>query len=491
MIASLILVPALAGLLAFLLREDRPRRFLLLATAMAHTGLVAACWIRRPVSILHGWLAVDSLGLLFLSLTSLLFLAVGFYAFAFLKREQQHEGEEIADPDDLFANSPEAVFTGCLLIFLATMTLVTLSHHFGLLWAAVEGTTLASAPLIYFHRNPRSLEATWKYLMVCSVGIALALMGNFFVSVAGVDSDGSRIGLILSDLLSHGGALQAPWLKAGVFCFLVGYGTKMGLAPLHTWLPDAHSESPSLVSALLSGALLNCAFLALLRVTQVMDAASLGTFARGLFLFFGIFSIALAALFILGQRDYKRLLAYSSVEHMGILAVGMGLGPGAAWAVLFHAVNHSLTKAGLFLTAGNILARYRTKTIAEVSGILRSMPVNGVLWTAGLLSITGFPPFGTFLSEFAILKEAVGQGRYGVASFVLFLLALIFMEMSGAFLAMVRGPIPPGVEGREPKGSILPPIFLVVFVLILGLYLHPAILRSFEEAAALIGGSAR
>jgi len=518
MIGALILIPAVSALAAFLIRHDRARRALLLTVAGAHFVLTVACWVQKPVPVLNGWLALDALGLLFLTMTSVLFLAAASYAFTFLGREKRHEGEPIrlpsvaqggdpSDPrrtattvrseresvpgDELFDDSPEAVFTGCLLFFLSTMTLVAASQHFGLLWASVEATTLASAPLIYFHRNPRSLEATWKYLMVCSVGIALALLGNFFFSVAGVSSEGGRIGLLLPDLLAGGGTLQAPWLKAAFLFFLVGYGTKMGLAPLHTWLPDAHSESPSLVSALLSGALLNCAFLALLRVTQVMDAAALGDFARGLFLFFGLFSITLAMVFIMGQRDYKRLLAYSSVEHMGILSIGMGLGPGAAWAVVFHAVNHSLSKAGLFLAAGNILSRYRTKTIAEVSGLLRAMPVTGALWVAGLLAITGFPPFGTFLSEFAILREAVAQGRFALAGFFLLMLALIFMDMSGSFLAMAQGPAPAGVAERENKGSFLPPAILLLAVLFLGLYMHPAVMRGFEEAAKLIGGVSR
>ncbi len=491
MIGALILIPALCALAAFFIRNDRARRILLLGAALAHALITAAAWAMRPAPVLNGWLTLDALGLLFLSMTSALFLAASVYAFTFLGREKRQEGEEISDPMDLFPNSPETVFTGCLLFFLATMTLVAASHHLGLLWAAVEATTLASAPLIYFHRNPRSLEATWKYLMVCSVGIALALLGNFFFSVAGTDPVGERIGLLLPDLIARGGQLQAPWLKAAFLFFLVGYGTKMGLAPLHTWLPDAHSESPSLVSALLSGALLNCAFLALLRVTQVMDAAALGGFARGLFLFFGLFSITLAMVFILGQRDYKRLLAYSSVEHMGILAIGMGLGSGAAWAVVFHAVNHSLSKAGLFLTAGNILSRCRTKTIAEISGLLRAMPVSGALWVAGLLAITGFPPFGTFLSEFAILKEAVAQGRFLLAGYFLLMLALIFMDMSGSFLAMAQGPAPAAFQGRESRGSYLPPALLLLAVLVLGLYMHPAVMSGFEEAARLIGGVPR
>ncbi len=214
----------------------------------------------------------------------------------------------------------------------------------------VETTTLASAPLIYFHRHQRSLEATWKYLMICSVGIALALMGNILLSISMVGSDTRGGTMLLADLLAAAPGMQPFWLKAAFIFLLVGYGTKMGLAPMHNWLPDAHSESPSLVSALLSGALLNCAFLGILRAHQICTAAGIADFSSDLLVFFGLLSMVMAAIFIVGQGDYKRLLAYSSVEHMGILALGVGIGGGAAFGAMFHAVNHSLTKAGLFLT---------------------------------------------------------------------------------------------------------------------------------------------
>ena len=198
---------------------------------------------------------------------------------------------------------------------------------------------------------------------------------------------------------------------------LVGYGTKMGLAPLHTWLPDAHSEAPSLVSALLSGALLNCAFLAILRVQQVLRGGGPGRVrpeAPGRLRASSRWRSPAA--FIVGQADYKRMLAYSSVEHMGILALGVGLGGGGGFGAMLHAVNHSLTKGMLFLVAGNILALYRSKSTCEVRGVLRTLPVTGILWVAGFLAITGSPPFGPFLSELVILKAALDQGQMVVAA---------------------------------------------------------------------------
>jgi hydrogenase-4 component F len=264
----------------------------------------------------------------------------------------------------------------------------------------------------------------------------------------------------------------------------------MGLAPLHTWLPDAHSEAPSVVSALLSGALLNCAFVGILRVFQILVAAGLASYAQGYLMLFGLVSIALAAAFLLAQRDYKRLLAYSSVEHMGILALGVGLGGTAAFGALLHAVNHSFAKAMLFLLAGNILATYRTKAAAEVRGVLGRIPITGVLWLAGLLAITGSPPFGTFVSELLILRGAVEQGRFWIAGLYLALLTVIFVGMAATMTRMAQGSDPGRAGGAVPRESALaigPPLALGLVVLALGLYLPPSLDAVLHRAAQALG----
>jgi hydrogenase-4 component F len=491
MTLALVLIPLLAGLAAFFIRADGVRRALLLAGALAHAGLVAAAWVVPPAGALKGWLRLDAPGLLFLSITSALFLAAACYAVGYLAREGRQPPPQDQDDDDLpFSNGPEAVFTGCLLIFLGTMTLVAISQHLGLLWVAVEATTLASAPLIYYHRHRRSLEATWKYLLICSVGIAVALMGNFFLAIAASRRGGPPVSLLLSDLLNNAPNLNPAWLKAAFLFLLVGYGTKMGLAPLHTWLPDAHSEAPSVVSALLSGALLNCAFLGILRAQQVGAAAGQAQYGQNLLLFFGLFSMAVAAIFILKQPDYKRLLAYSSVEHMGILAVGVGLGGAGSVGALFHAVNHSVAKAMLFFAAGNILAVYRTKAAADVRGVLRALPVTGVLWVMGFLAITGSPPFAPFLSELMILKAALDGGHTGVAVAYLALLALIFVGFATIMLRMAHGApsiSEPEMPRREPWLAILPPTALAAAVLALGVYVPAALSNLLHDAASALG----
>jgi hydrogenase-4 component F len=359
--------------------------------------------------------------------------------------------------------------------------------------------------------------------MICSVGIALALLGNFFLAVASTIGAESHVPMLLGDLILRANTLHVPWLKAAFLFFLVGYGTKLGLAPMHTWLPDAHSESPSVISALLSGALLNCAFLAILRIQQVCVAAGQGPFGQNLLLGFGLFSMSIAAVFILRQKDFKRMLAYSSVEHMGILALAVGLGGAASFGAMLHAVNHSLTKGMLFLVAGNILAAYKTKSTTEVRGVVRALPVSGVLWVAGFLSITGSPPFGLFLSELVILKSALDQGHLVVAVSYLGLLGIIFVGMATTVLGMYQGvPAvqPAGIafstaentglgfsSKKQRKGialhaagddfpgshaeswlAVVPPMALGVAVLVLGLYIPPMLRELLLSAAGAISG---
>lgn len=488
MILALVLIPGIAGLLAFLLRSDRPRRILLLVAALAHTALTAVMCCAGPQGNPGDWLRLDELGVLFLPLTSALFLAAAWYGIDYLAHEV-HGPQRDPEEGALFSNEPEAIFIGCLLFFLTTMTLVILSQHFGLLWVSVEATTLVSAPLIYFHRHHRSLEATWKYLLVCSVGIALALLGTFLLALA-ASHPNEHVPLLVQSLIDHADGLRTEWLRVAFIFFLIGYGTKMGLAPLHTWLPDAHSEAPSVVSALLSGALLNCAFLGILRVQQVCVAAGEGAFGRDLLVLFGLLSMGLAAVFILKQPDFKRLLAYSSVEHMGIMALGVGLGGVSAFGAFLHALNHSLTKGMLFLIAGNILALYRTKAVADVRGVWRVLPVSGALWMLGFLALTGSPPFGPFLSEFTILKGALEQGRGAVAVAYLFFLALVFVGMASAILPMAQGEPREFTEKStgERLSSIVPPALLGAFVLMLGVYVPEQLQTAIQAAARAVEG---
>jgi len=488
MLAVLLFMPLAAGLLMLLMSSDVLRRVLLAATGAVHLALVGVCFVHPPASI--GVLDPDALSLVFLSLSSLLFFMASLYAVGYLR--EANPGSH-RDPHDnqSFAKLPERHFCACLCFFLAAMTLVAITRHLGILWVGIGCTTLATAPLIYFHKHRRSLEAAWKYLLMCSVGIAIALLGNILLSFAfQVPGAPQADFLYLPDLVLAAPQAQMPWLKAAFIFIFVGYGVKMGLSPLHNWLPDAHSEAPSLVSALLSGALLNCAFLGILRAHQVLFAAGLGDFSGGLLVFFGLVSMGTAAIFIVGMGHFKRLLAYSSVEHMGILALGVGLGGSAVFGAMLHTVSHSLVKAMLFLLAGNILQHYRTTSSHDVRGMRRTMPLTAALWTAGFLAVAGLPPFGLFVSELSILQAMLQQGRSVVAVLYLVFLAVIFIGMSVPVLRMVQASPAPGLKTayRETLLNTGPPCVLCVLVLMLGVYVPPWITYCLRAAAGALGG---
>lgn len=499
MLLLLLLLP-LAGAAAMLLAGRSPlRHAALLITALGHnlcSALVTRDTLRAAadpalprLEALGGVLCPDALGLVFLCLASLLFTAASVYAVGYLNSENDKKPLRRHFRDgSAFTNAPEQRFLACLCCFLAAMSLVTTTQHLGALWVGIEVTTLASAPLIYFHRHKEALEATWKYLMICSVGIALALLGNVLFTIA-FHPQAPEGHNQMAFYLAAAAQAQPEWLKAGFIFLLVGFGTKMGLAPLHNWLPDAHSQAPSLVSALLSGALLNCAFLGILRGHQVLRAAGLGDFSGSLLVFFGLLSMATAAVFIVGQGHYKRMLAYSSVEHMGILALGVGLGGAAVFGAMLHAVCHSLTKCMLFLLAGNILAHYHTLSSYDVRGLRWCMPATAALWAGGFLAITGSPPFGLFVSEFSILHSMISMERWGVACLYLLLLGIIFVGMSVPFLRMVQGATPPAVKGafREDIFNVGPCAALGVLVLVLGLFV-PGWLGAFLRQAAILAG---
>ncbi len=450
------------------LRSDKLRPPLLLLTAGIHVLLT----IRLQVGDTSegGWLAVDELGYLVLGVLSILFALCSVYAIGYLR---------------VRSDRPNRIFTVCLLIFLSMTTGVTLAQHLALLWVAMEGATLSTAMLIYFNRNARSLEAAWKYLMVGSVGIALALLGSLFFGYAAFLGVGEKASLLFHDLFAHADQLSRPWIRAGFVLLLVGYGTKMGLAPLHTWKPDAYGEAPGLIGALLAGGMTNCAFLALMRIFRITVAAGEGAFARELLIGIGLFSMAVAAVFLAGQRDFKRMLAYSSVEHMGILVLGIGIGGLATLGTLLHVINNAFTKIVLFLSAGNIHRAYGSKRIEKVSGAMSRLPISGALFLMGFLAITGSPPFGPFISEFTILNAAMEAGHFIPAALFLIFLIVIFIGMGATVLAVVQG-IPSADSDTGFQDSFtktVPMIVSLALVLMMGIWI-PRSLYSFIEKAA-------
>ena len=338
-----------------------------------------------------------------------------------------------------------ALFSG----FAFTMLAACVMNNAGVFWIAIELTTLISTFLVGFERDARSTEAAWKYIVVVSGGISLALLGTVLFYWGGSFVLGPSYAMTWAALQSSAPKVYPPLLLVSFLLVLVGYGTKAGLAPMHTWLPDAHSESPAPVSAMLSGALLNASMLGIARFLGVVSGTSVSRFAHSAVVGFGIFSFVLAILFIVRQTGIKRLMAYSSVEHIGVQALGLGFGgPLAMAGTLYHMLNHSLNKSLMFFGAGNAMRAYETKEISAIRHVLRVFPISGILWLLGAIGIAGAPPFGLFVSEFTILRVGIaGPYRWTVVVFIIFLI-VVFIGFLAHFRAMYFGEAPESDEVR-------------------------------------------
>lgn len=476
-----ILFPLAMAALTYAVPSNRWRPWLLPLGGAGHLALVAMAIIQHAggdrLTGLDGSLQLDSLGQVVLGLISVLFFLCSLYAPAYLA---------------LRADRPNRVFCANLLFSLSMMTTVTLSHHLGLMWVAMEATTLASATSIYFNHNARSLEATWKYLLIGSVGIALALFGSFFLAYSALKAN-LETTLLFDQLIRDAKDLNPAWLHAAFVLLFIGYGTKMGLAPMHTWKPDAYGEAPGVVGTLFAGGVTSCAFLAILRVYQICRAGAEAQFAREIMVFMGLLSMAVAAVFMVRQRDFKRMLAYSSVEHMGILVLGIGIGgPLAVYGALLHLINNGLTKGVLFLSAGNIHRAYGSKLTDHVRGAIQRVPWSGALFLAGFLAITGSPPFGPFISEFTIVNAAFVREHFVAGGLFLLLLGIVFIGMGATVLAVVQGVEPPQLENNgyhDSANTVVPILLFLALVLCLGLYIPPSLETLLHEAAALVEGT--
>ena len=465
------LIPLFTGIIAMFM-PARLGRIILLVTAVLHLQLTVLGWFGKVTPSLPGYFAATPDGLLVLLVTSFIFLFISVYAVFYMR-----ETEMASEPH----------YIGATLFFLASMSMVALADHLVVLWIAIEATTLMSAPLIFLTRSKSALEATWKYVLICSVGIALALLGCFFIvmAMAGHNLD---VGITFSSLGQVAEQLDPVWLKAGFIFLVIGYGTKMGLAPMHTWLPDAHSEAPSPASALLSGALLNCAFLGIYRSHQLLYQAGLGDFSSRILIGFGLLSMLVAAVFMYNQTGYKRLLAYSSIENMGVIAFGIGIGGLATYGAMLHLIHHSLIKSALFLSSGNILLGYGTKLINKTGNMARLLPKTFALFMAGFAGISGFPPFGIFVSELLIIIGAFQQGNTISVTIFIFALILVFAGASRLVMRMCFGRNDQEVLVPESYGRLLPPLGLLLSSVLLCVWLPDTIYEKILSAIATIGG---
>lgn len=412
----IITFPVLTALAA-VLAKGRFCNTLLLTGSIVHLALTIYCF---NFNIDGRWIGLTTRSeALLLLLTSLLYFAVSVYCCFWLKAEQCSE-------------KSKQLLGLCLPLFLATMSLVILSRNFGVMWVAIEATTLFSAPLILFHRSGRALEAMWKYLLICSVGIGLALLGTLFLAFSARCGGVTLHDLQISEFIKASNSLHPGWFKAAFVLALAGYGTKMGLAPFHTWLPDAHSEAPGAVSALLSAGLLNCSFLGIIRFAELAPE-QIGNFCNNLLVVLGVVSLATAAFFIIRQGDFKRMLAYSSIEHMGIASIIFAVS--GIELTIVHLVAHSAIKMSLFLLAGNLLLACGTRQISRVSGLFTTLPRNAALFLTGVILICGVPPSPLFFTEFALLIQA----PVWLALVIALLLFMVFAGMMKNVLSMTMG----------------------------------------------------
>jgi hydrogenase-4 component F len=466
-VLALLIVPLAAGIVCAVL----PLQFVRAAAALTVASGVACFALVLsliPETAHHdlnylSYLRVDAVSAIFLLATGFLYAAVAVYTVGYLK---QHH-------DDLYARR---LYAG-LNVFAWAMLAAPLMGSLALLWIAVEVTTIVSALLVAIEDTDGSAEAAWKYVLIASSGLSLALLATVFAYYAGSQVLGEHYNLAIQPLITAGPHLSATPVRLAFLLALLGYGTKVGFFPVYTWLPDAHSEAPTPVSALLSGSLLAVSFYAILRFYQ-FTAASLGSaFPRDGLLAFGIASLVLASLFVFGQRDVKRLLAYSSVEHMGILAVGVSFGaPVALAGVMLHVLGHAAAKGNAFMGAGVFTVKYGSKQISTIRGGLDLLPWSGPLFLVAIFALTAMPPSGIFRSEFQIVYGGLGSGNYAAAAVLVVLVTVVFFGLTtSATRMMLTGAqvsSRPTVRRGEPSAWMIVPVVAGVVVLFI-LGLHP------------------
>ena len=372
-------------------------------------------------------------------------------------------------------------YTYMVLFFVFSMTGAVLSTNLGASWVFIEGTTLASAYLIYFHKTKHSIEAAWKYVFICSIGIALAFVGIILMTVA----TGNLNTLFYSELFNNAPLFNHFWLQLSFVFILFGIGTKMGLAPVHFWLPDAHAEAPSPISALLSATLLNSAFLMIVNVFRIMVLSGCDSFARLMLLTMGFLSLFITAVFVYHINNYKRMLAYSSIENMGILAIGTALGGVGMLAAIIHLIGHSLIKASFFLTSGNVLEIYGTKKIKSVTGLMKTDRKTAWLWVTSFLGIVAFPPSVLFISEFLMVKTMFLKGHFIMCALFLLLLTIVLYGLGKAVVKMSFSAPTHEVEPVKLSWTMyLPQVVMLILAFVIGIYMPQGLTQAILATVA-------
>lgn len=480
MLIGLLLIPLVAAGLIALTRRRALMELLHGLAAMATLGtgaaIAARAWGGEVLTAVGDLFRIDALSALMVAIITFLGAIASLYAVGYMRAEKEDT-----------RLSRARLFFALFHLFIFTMLVAVTTDNLGVMWIAIEGTTLATVFLVNLHQTRTSLEAAYKYLILSSVGIALAFIGTALVYYAGAAKAG-EIAVNWSALRSAAGSLNAEVVRLAFVFILIGYGTKAGLAPMHTWLPDAHSEAPAPVSALMSGVLLNVGLYAIMRFKTVVDAAVGQGFAARLLIGVGLLSLLVAAAFLVRQRNYKRMLAYSSVEHMGIICLGLGFG--GYWGVLgavLHVINHALAKSLLFILSGNIWLKYRTTEIREVRGLLLSAPSTGALFLAGMIALIGLPPFAPFISEFIIFRAGLESHPWAAGTGVI-LLVVVFGGMMASVNQMLYGEPPADLPRSDRLRVWLAPLAVNFgLLLVLGLTLPSPLVVALKRVLQVLG----
>lgn len=487
-LAWLLLVPFFLSLVAFAIRFTGRQAILqveiihivsISAVLLLSMQVLRGVLVQGSVVALNDWLHVDALAAIFLMIVAVIGFLVGVYSLGYIRNDVKNEELD---------GTQVSLYYGLYSLFIFTMLLVVTANNIIMMWVAVEATTLGSAFLVGIYGHRSSLEAAWKYVIICTVGVAFGLYGTILVysdAVNFLQEPGTAV--LWTEIVKHASALDPNILKLAFVFIMIGFGTKAGIFPMHAWLPDAHSEAPSPASALLSGVLLNCALLVVIRFSIILSQGIGPQFTQSIFLVFGVLSVAASSLFMFVQRDIKRLLAYSSVENIGLIVLGLGVGgPVGILAALLHTINHSLVKSLMFCTSGNIMMKYHTRDLEKVKGMLQATPFTSLLMMVGLLALVGSPPFNIFISKFTIISAGIQAGYLWLMLACLLFLAVIFTAFLRVISSSVFGEIPAGMAKGDFRAVTLAPLaVLVILIVALGLYIPPQIGALLNQAASI------
>lgn len=431
------------------------------------------------LSYFNEFFYIDSLSIVQLLIIASINIIVSIYSFNYIDSEIK---------ENIISLRRGKLFYFLFNSFVLFMLFIAITNNIVAMWIGLEGTTLTTAFLIGFNINKSSLESAWKYVIICSIGIGIGLIGILIFVNSYSNQDSSQV-LNWSYLVVNSNPSSIYAIKIAFTLIFVGLGTKAGLAPMHTWLPDAHSEAPSPVSAMMSGVLLNLALYVILRFYIIIKHVPGLQNMKWLFIVFGAVSLIISSFSILSQLNYKRLLAYSSVENIGIIALGFGIGSKiAVFGAILHSLAHAFGKSLLFLTAGNMLNAYKTKRIDKINALIKTMPRNAIYLILGMLVITGAPPFPTFFSEYYIIMGAINNGNYVITALLSFCLLLVFAGFLQVFIKIVYN-TEPGVEYvrmKEDKENTLPLALCFISIIVMCLFMNGYLSNLINNAVSII-----